>query len=361
MAGNSTTFVVTGDLYVQRDRPASIFERSAGYLRAAGAFFGNLEAAVTDVGSPTTAKAAGGAIFKSDERMLEAYVHAGLTGVGLANNHSMNYGVAGLLRTIDLLDGAGIAHAGGGGDLAGARRPAVIERDGERIALLSYTSVFTPSFAATRDRGGVATVRVTTDYQAPPRLAEVPGSPPVIRTAPDVEDLAAVAADVRQAKDQGAVVVVLWHWGVSAATGGAGQVVGYQREVAHAAIDAGADLVAGHHPHEVLPVEVYRGRAIFYSLGNFAFDLFRGHAQTGALARGTVRNGALSEVALVPVLINEDAQPEIAGPSAAPALVERLRHASAAYATEFDVRDDRLVLVAATAPVAAGAPARRVH
>jgi poly-gamma-glutamate synthesis protein (capsule biosynthesis protein) len=360
MEGNSTTFVVTGDLYVQRDRPASIFERSAGFLRAAGAFFGNLEAAVTDVGAPTTAKAPGGAIFKSDERMLEAYTHAGLSGVGLANNHSMNYGVAGILRTIDLLDGAGIAHAGGGRDVVEARRPAVIVRGEERIALLSYTSVFTPAFAATSDRGGVATVRVATAYEAPPRLAEVPGSPPVIRTTPEASDLAAVAADVRRAKERGGVVLVLWHWGVSAATGGAGQVVGYQREVAHAAIDAGADLVAGHHPHEVLPMEMYRGRAIFYSLGNFAFDLFQGHAQTGALAHCTVRNGVISEVALVPVLINEDAQPEIAAPSAAPALVERLRQASALYATEFDARDDRLVLVATTSPVAAGAPARGV-
>src|SRR6185503_12433532 len=109
MTDSNVTMVLSGDLYVQRENPESIFAHSAPYLRKADLFFGNLEAAVTDQGSPTSAKEAG--LFKSEERMFSAYTSAGLDAVGLANNHTMNYGTVGLLRTAELLDNAGIAHA----------------------------------------------------------------------------------------------------------------------------------------------------------------------------------------------------------------------------------------------------------
>lgn len=128
MAEQNVTMVLAGDLYVQREDPESIFASSAPYLRQADLFFGNLEAAVTDRGRPTPAKEMG--LFKSEERMFTAYTSAGLDAVGLANNHTMNYGTEGLLRTMELLDGAGIAHTGGGRDIDEARAPAVVERNG---------------------------------------------------------------------------------------------------------------------------------------------------------------------------------------------------------------------------------------
>src|SRR6476660_2914165 len=100
--------VLSGDLHVQREDPTSIFSYTAGYLREADLFFGNLEAAVTDRGRPSDFKGEGAATFKSEERMFPAYTYAGLDAVGLANNHSMNYGTEGLLRTIELLEAAGI-------------------------------------------------------------------------------------------------------------------------------------------------------------------------------------------------------------------------------------------------------------
>jgi len=344
VSDRDVTMVLSGDLHVQREDPESIFAFTAGYLREADLFFGNLEAAVTDRGKPTEAKGAGGATFKSEERMFPAYTHAGLDAVGLANNHSMNYGTDGLLRTIELLEAAGIAHAGGGNNISMAREPAVVDRKGNRIAFLSYSSVFVPPFAAREDRGGIPTVRVSTAYEPQARLAEVPGSPPIIRTFPDPADAAAMWEDVQKARQAADVVVISWHWGLSPASGGVGQIVSYQEEMARAAIDAGADIVLGHHPHVLQAIEVYKGRPIFYFMGNFAFDLFRGRAQTTALARCLIRDGAIKEIAFLPAFINENAQPALADTTKGSAIVEHVQAVSAKYGTSFTVRDQDVVI-----------------
>ena len=342
MDERDVVMLLSGDLYVQRPEPESIFEYTAGYLRGADLFFGNLEAAVTDRGRPTEAKER--PQFKSDERMFLAYTYAGLDACGLANNHSMNYGPEGLLRTIELLDAAGIAHAGGGRDYDEAHQPGVLERKGNRIAFLSYSSVFVPPFAATTERGGIAAVSVATAYQPQPRVVEVPGSPPIIRTFADPNDAAAMTEDVRKAKQAGNVVVVSWHWGLSPATGGAGQMVGYQEEMAHAAVDAGADLVIGHHPHMLHPIEVYKGKAIFYSLGNFAFDLFYGRKQTTALARCIIRDGAIQEVGYLPAFIDEEARPMLVDTEKGAGIVGQVQEMSGRFGTTFEVREDVAVL-----------------
>ena len=101
MTEQDVKMVLSGDLYVQREDPESIFAFTAPYLKGADVFFGNLEAAVTDRGAPTPAKEMG--LFKSEERMFTAYTTAGLDAVGVANNHTMNYGTKGLLRTFELL------------------------------------------------------------------------------------------------------------------------------------------------------------------------------------------------------------------------------------------------------------------
>lgn len=342
MAEQDVVMLLSGDLYIQRPEPESIFEYTAKQLREADIFFGNLEAAVTDRGKPTEAKPV--AQFKSEERVFPAYIHAGLDACGLANNHSMNYGPEGLLRTVELLDGAGIAHAGGGRDYDEAHRPGIVERKGNRVAFLSYSSVFVPPFAATKERGGIATVSVETAYQPQPRLSEVPGSPPIIRTFPDPGDAAAMAEDVRKAKQAADVVVISWHWGLSPATGGAGEMVPYQQEMAHAAIDAGADLVIGHHPHMLHPIEVYKGKTIFYSLGNFAFDLFYGRKQTTALARCVIRGGAIQEVGYIPAFINETAQPALVDTERGASVVSHVETISQKFGTQFKALEDRVIV-----------------
>ena len=168
--------------------------------------------------------------FRSGEETVHAYTRAGIDALSLANNHMMNMGPQGMLRCIEVLDAAGIAHAGAGRTIDAAHEPAVVERKGVRVAFLAYTCVFAPPFAAAADRPGMAKVTVGTSFEPQPRHLEVPGSPPIIRTHPDPNDTAAMVKDVRRAREQADVVVTSWHWGLSGATGGAsaGKVLEYQ-------------------------------------------------------------------------------------------------------------------------------------
>ena len=165
--------------------------------------------------------------------------------------------------------------------------------------------------------------------------------------------------DVHQAKRESDVVVVSWHWGISSATGQgyrAGQVIDYQIALGHAAVDAGADLIVGHHPHQLEGIEVYKNRAIFYSLGNFAFDPYYGarHRQTTAVARCVIQDGLIQEANFIPYLINEGAQPFPAPPAEAKEVLEEIERKSEPFGTTFRPRTSDVLVLETPALVRAG-------
>jgi poly-gamma-glutamate synthesis protein (capsule biosynthesis protein) len=170
----------------------------------------------------------------------------------LANNHSLDYGEVGLLQTQELLADAGIAAIGGGTTEAEARRGVVLQfAGGPRIGVLAYFKS-NPQYHrwgwyARGQRGGAA-------------LAEI----------------SAVREDVRRLRRASDAVIVQFHFGFNYRP-----VSGHQEVLARAAIDAGAAAVLGHHPHIAQPVEVYRGRPILYSLGNFVFGTEGRFAESG--------------------------------------------------------------------------------
>lgn len=343
MSEKDIEVVFVGDSYVQRPDPDSAFVYVGDYLRAADIAFCNLETVIADPQYLVPEHCRRGP--RTDEWMLDAYLRAGIKVVNMANNPSMYKGVEGLLRTIDLLDGAGIAHAGGGRNLAEARRPAMVERKGVRVAFVSRTSVFAITAPATPERGGVAVVRVKTSYEPPERFFEMPGVPPIIHTVPDPTDVAAMREDVRAAKEQADVVVMSWHWGVSPTGGGTGELVDYQVEMGHAAIDAGADLVIGHHPHLVQPVEVYKGKVIFYSIANLVHDLSERHRnQATILARCWIRDRQIREVSFVPGWIDEKNQPRFQKPIELPEVVRHVQQISRSFETQFNVKEDEIIV-----------------
>jgi poly-gamma-glutamate capsule biosynthesis protein CapA/YwtB (metallophosphatase superfamily) len=347
MSDEIVELALVGDVYVQRPDPDSTFVHVGKYLRAADIAFGNLETVVADPEHLDK----GGHGPRTDEWMISAYVNAGFKVMNLANNPSMYRGVKGLLRTIEVLDKAGIAYGGGGKNLEEARRPTVVERKGMKVAFVCRTSVCTIDAAATAQRAGLAVVRVATAYEAPPPLPkEVPGAPPIVHTIPNAADVDALCHDIAAARERADVVVVSWHWGISPYSGGKGELVGYQKEMAHFAVDAGADLVVGHHPHLVQLIEVYKGRAIFYSLANFVHDgpSFRNKKQDTILARCRIRNKKISEVCFVPGRINEQNQPELLKPAEAPELLNHVREVSAAFGTGFQVREGEVAVVTET-------------
>jgi len=198
----------------------------------------NLECAVSSGGTALPNKRY---TFRADPRVT-AVLKGRFDAVGVANNHSGDFGKEAFLDTIAHLDGAGIGHFGGGRNLAEAHAPLWIARKGLRIAVLGYNEFKPRSFEAGATHPGIAWS----------------------------ED-AQVIADIRAARRAGAdIVIPFMHWGWEYEEAPSLR----QRELARQMIDAGADVVVGGHPHVVQNAELYRGRLIVYSLGNFVFDGF---------------------------------------------------------------------------------------
>lgn len=329
-----------GDMYIKRPDPETIYALAAEALRSADIAFGNLEVAMSNVGAPIAGKFMG--TMKSPETSMRALTDAGFDVVALANNHSMDYGADALLRTIELLDQAGIAHCGGGRNLDEARKPAILERKGVRVAFLSYSSVYEPAFAAAATRPGIATVKVHTAYQPSPRVFEQPGSPPVVLTIPDPAERERMEEDIRQAKQKADAVVIAWHWGVSQ---GYRKLVPYQVELGHVAVDAGADLIVGHHAHVIQPVEVYKGRAIFYGVAQFGFEMDTPHfGHETMMVRAQVGKGGVERVGALPAYINDKLQPEVLDLERGKAVVAIIRELSGEFGTRFAEQGQELVV-----------------
>ena len=185
--------------------------------------------------------------------------------VGIANNHSGDYGKEALREQCELFEKAGLPYFGGGRDRAAAHRPAILRRNCVWVALLAYNDFPPKRFAAGDNSPGVAWI-----------------------------DEAAMLRDIRRAREeeQADVVIPLLHWGVEGDLHPEAEQVALARRL----IDGGADAVIGAHPHRVQDIETYRGKPIFYSLGNFVFDGFdTQHGKTGGVARLKVgRHGVLS-------------------------------------------------------------------
>ena len=244
----------------------------------------NLESAIGVTGHPEPKAYT----FRAPPIAVEALVLAGFDLVSLANNHSLDYGPESLAETRMLLAEAGILSPGAGPNRAAAHAPGVIEHDDLTIAFLAYVTVpvegtgFDPRvWTATEEGPGVAWLNIP-----------------------------AMTADIEAARADADVVVVLLHFGTEwELEPGEGQ-----REQARAAIDAGATLVLGAHPHVLQEVEAYGDGLIAYSLGNFVFDGFWDPANDSAILLVELTAGGVAGYELVPVTI-VDGIPRLAEPA----------------------------------------------
>jgi len=216
--------------------------------------------------------------------MAKLYTDGGFDAVTMANNHSFDAGVQAMLDTRELFASRGIQVTGAGRDLAEARKAAIVEKQGVRVAYLGYTGVATAGTEAGPNKPGVATIRVKTCYET-----RGPHQPVRVRTEPDPKDLAMLLEDVRSLRAEADVVILAFHAGIIRVPR---VICDYQVTVAHQAIEAGADMVVGHAPHLPKAIEMYRGKPIFYSLGVFAMT--KGFPAPSwsepAWAHGAVRN-----------------------------------------------------------------------
>ena len=260
-----TVLLAVGDVCPSRPDPASLFVKTQDAFHSADIAFCQLEINLTERGSRLPQARHTDRSSPSAAMALRA---AGFGVVSFAGNHCMDWGREGFFDTMDALKAAGLAVVGVGADLAQARKPVIVESKGARIGFLAYNSILPMSYWAEANRPGCAPLRAWTHYEQIEH--DQPGTPCRVHTWAHEGDLAALLADIAALKQQADAAIVSLHWGIHFVPA---VIADYQRQVAHAAIDAGADLIFGHHAHILKGVEVYRGVPVIYSAGNFAMDL----------------------------------------------------------------------------------------
>jgi poly-gamma-glutamate capsule biosynthesis protein CapA/YwtB (metallophosphatase superfamily) len=224
-----------------------------------------------------------GTVFSANPRLIAGLKDAGIDYVSLGNNHIGDAGPAGLLQTLANLDKYGIRHSGAGKNLAAARTPAIMIVDGVKVAILSYDTI-AKYYAAGTNKPGSAQLSA-----------------------------AAVKQDVAAARKAGAQLVIVYpHWGTEYSP----RPFSAEQALAHAVIDAGADMIIGNHAHWVGALEIYKGHPIWYALGNFVFDqTWSEPTSEGLLLDLTFDGKQLVQARLQPTVILNGAQPNLLNPA----------------------------------------------
>lgn len=201
----------------------------------------------------------------TDPVRLEAMKSAGFNVGTCAGNHSFDQGYYGIVDTLDKLHELGIASCGEGKDCDEAYAPAIVEKQGMKFACFSFTAVGPKTVQATPAKAGAAYIYVATSYDCD--LNEPGALPTHIYTSVSPAGMKVMTDGIRRAKAEGAHVIASFHMGRMHSL----ELQQYQRDIAHAAIDAGAEMVFAHHPHTLLGIEMYQGKPIYYSIGHFIF------------------------------------------------------------------------------------------
>ncbi|MGD8277487.1 MAG: CapA family protein, partial [Gemmatimonadota bacterium] len=299
------TMALAGDAIITRR--LSVYEEPAFLdmirrIREADVAFANLEMLFHDY-EPAPASQSGGTYMRADPALAKELVWAGFDIVSSANNHTGDYGAEGMRLTRKYAEAAGLVTAGTGENLYEAREARFVETAHGRVALVSVASTFTDQSVAGKPKGAVrgrpglnplhhtrirvltrdqleslrtglaaAGIRVPASGDRIRALGEtfVVGEHPEIRTTADSTDVAEIAGVVRNAAGLADYVIVTMHAHDSGAS--LAEPADFLVTFAHAMIDAGADVVTGHGPHVLRGIEIYDGKAIFYSLGDFVFQ-----------------------------------------------------------------------------------------
>ncbi|MGZ9161183.1 MAG: CapA family protein, partial [Candidatus Limnocylindrales bacterium] len=222
-------------------------------------------------------------VFTADPGIINGLVDAGIDYVSLANNHIGDAGDLGILQTIANLEKRGLKYSGAGKDLAAARKPAMLEANGTTVAVLGYDAI-AKSYYAGKDEVGSA--------QLSRRISEV---------------------DIKKARAAGAdIVIVFPHWGTEYEY----KPFAAQQQLARDIIDAGADMIIGNHAHYAAAVEVYKGKPIWYALGNFVFDqTWSEPTMEGVTLELTFEGAELVQARMRPHIILDKAQPNFLDPA----------------------------------------------
>lgn len=251
--------------------------------------------------------------FRAEPAVAKAMRAAGFNLVTLANNHSMDFGGEALAETLQHLSDNGIATIGAGENLSEARKMALYTVKGKKIAFLGFSLTQPVEFFAGKEHAG---------------------------TTPGYEKL--MTADIAGARSQADYVIVSFHWGKD----GNETVQQYQRTAAHKAIEAGADVIIGHHPHVLQGAERYRHGIIFYSLGNFAFASKSSLADVSAIIRLKLADDHReAEILPLDILYRRVAfQPQLLTGARGASVIEKLNRLSETFNTRIQSNEGRYTI-----------------
>jgi len=279
------------------------FEETRHLLIDSSIAFGNLEGVLATWGISDPNKTYN--FITPPKKSAAALRYAGFDIFSIANNHILDYGVTGMYQTMQALEAENIQHVGGGTTVKEARTPRIIEVDGHKVAFLAYSLTYPAEFWVTDRHPGVAFGHHNH-----------------------------VVADVKAAKKLSDLVLVSMHWGRESTT----QLRDYQVSIGRAAIDAGASIVIGHHPHVLQAIEHYNDGIILYSLGNFAFGSYSKKVDSSVVAQAYFKNNKLVKMHFWPIFVRNTEvlfQSKILDGEQADKVVQHLQEISKDHGTKF--------------------------
>lgn len=258
---NQALIFATGDIIIDEPDPFSFFAPSRDLLRQGDFVVGQIEVPHTDRGEANSTDVPAP---PAPPENLEPLKDCGFNLCTTCGNHAHDNGVPGIVDTLELLRNLGIAVTGTGLNINEAKKPAFAEKKGIKVGLIGYNAVGPREGWATSQKAGVSYVQILTHHEPSPRAT--PGLAAKVYTFPEPDSVAQMQAEIRVLREQCDIVLVALHKGMVHTHA---ELQMYERPLAWAAIDAGADAVIGHHAHILRGIEVYKGKPIYHNLGNF--------------------------------------------------------------------------------------------
>lgn len=249
----------TGDIIVDEANPETFFEPSKELLKSGDFVIGQIEVPhtrrpemnSTDIPAPPALP-----------ENLTPLADCGFNMCTTCGNHAHDNGLPGIVDTLEQLRKLGIAATGR--NLEEARKPIILDKKGIKVGLIGFNAVGPREGWATSSKAGVSYVEILTHHE--PSARATPGLPARIYTFPEPDSVEEMQENIQSLKNQCDITLVALHKGMVHTHG---EIQMYEKPLAHAAIEAGADAVIGHHAHILRGIEIYHGKPIYHNLGNF--------------------------------------------------------------------------------------------
>ncbi len=294
------------------------FQKVRDTLQDADITFANLESTLSTRGEKLIGK---GYWLRADPKAIKGIKYAGIDILNIANNHILDFTDIAMMDTIGILDSNDIKHIGAGINLSDAQKPTIFEVEGVKIGFLGYSDFYQYGFGIPGQKG-------YRYFEAKEDIAGV---------APLKYEL--IEEDIKQLKEEVDLVIISLHWGIEESH----HVPEAQRELAYKIIDAGADMILGHHPHQLQGIEIYNGKAIVYSMGNFIFDQNDKENNETMIVDVDFTDGKISRLEVFPLKIIGKTQTVFAEGEDASHILGYLQKFSKQLDTIPTIEDDRLI------------------